>query len=171
MVVMSQKKRVVVSGGFDPLHIGHIRMMKEARNLGDYLTVILNNNHWLLDKKGFVFMDEKERKEILLEFPFVDEVVISSHKKGDTDRSVSRELEYLKPHIFANGGDRNEIDAKNPDSSLYKDIQTCQTNGIKIVFGVGHGGKVQSSSWLVEAVRSQSDRSFFKRVFNWLRNE
>jgi hypothetical protein len=64
--------------------------------------------------------------------------------------SVSRELQKIKPYIFANGGDRNEEDAKNPNSSLYYDIETCRDLGIEMVFNIGHGGKIQSSSELVE---------------------
>src|SRR4051812_39625597 len=90
---------VAVSGGFDPLHIGHVRMFKSARALGDKLVVILNNDNWLRDKKGFAFMPEKEREEIIEAFPFVDRVVISSHTSSDPKdayhRGVSRELKKL----------------------------------------------------------------------------
>lgn len=101
------KKQVVVavSGGFDPLHIGHIRMFQEAKKLGDELVVILNNDHWLTDKKGAPFMSEAERKEIIEAIKGVDRVVVTSHAPGDADRSVCRELREVKPHIFANGGD------------------------------------------------------------------
>ena len=60
---MKRKKPIVVavSGGFDPVHIGHIRMFEDARKLGDYLVVILNNDNWLIDKKGFSFLEEEER--------------------------------------------------------------------------------------------------------------
>ena len=95
---MSGKKKIVcVSGGFDPLHAGHIRLIKEARRLGNALVVILNNDNWLLQKKKFVFMKEKERKEVLEALRNVDRVVISSHKKGTGDTSVSAELKRIKP--------------------------------------------------------------------------
>jgi len=152
---MKKQKTVAVSSGFDPLHIGHVRMMKEARALGDRLVVILNNDNWILDKKGFVFMKQDERKEILLSLRFVDEVITTLHKKGDTDRSVSRELQKIRPAIFANGGDRDKTDAKNTSSSLHKDIRTCKEIGTDIIFGVGRGGKVQSSSWLLDIVKTQ----------------
>src|SRR4051812_49628050 len=107
---MAKKKKkekwVAVSGGFDPLHIGHVRLFKRARALGDKLVVILNNDNWLKDKKGFAFMPERERKEIIEAFPFVDKVVLTEHKPNDADRSVVRTLRKLKPSIFANGGDR-----------------------------------------------------------------
>lgn len=143
---------VAVSGGFDPLHIGHIRLLKEAKKLGDKLVVIVNNDNWLLDKKGYVFMNEKERKEIISAFSFVDDVIISSHRRSDKDRSVSKELAALTPDIFANGGDRNEKDAADKNSSLYADIKTCERYGIKIMFNVGPGGKLQSSSQLTNAL-------------------
>lgn len=140
---------VAVSGGFDPIHIGHVRLFERARALGDELVVILNNDHWLHRKKRHVFMPQEERKEILEALRPVDRVVLTKHGKHPRDMSVSRELRELKPDIFANGGDRNERDAANPASSLYKDIATCRKLGIKMVFNVGDGGKVQSSSWLL----------------------
>lgn len=135
---------VAVSGGFDPIHIGHVRMFREARKLGDKLVVILNNDKWLIDKKGYAFMPEKERAELIAEFPFVDRVFITEHRAHDTDRSVSRELAKLKPAIFANGGDRKKV-SDIPESTV------CREFRIKMVFRVGKGGKVQSSSWLVDA--------------------
>ena len=152
------KRRIVaVSGGFDPIHIGHVSMLQEARALGDKLVVILNNNDWLIAKKGFAFMPQEERAELLAAYDFVDEVVLTCHTLEELTheenwayhRSVSRELAKIKPHIFANGGDRDENDSKNPKSSLYWDIKTCEDHGIDMVFGIGHGGKVQSSSWLI----------------------
>jgi cytidyltransferase-like protein len=155
---MNEPKIVAVSGGFDPLHIGHVRLLKEARALGDRLVVIMNNDNWLMKKKGFVFMPEAERVEILSEFPFVDEVIISCHLPDDTDRSVVRDLRALRPHIFANGGDRDPVDAANPNSSLNADQQLCQELGIEIVYGMGKGGKVQSSSWLTDNLKKHEAR-------------
>ncbi len=126
-------------------------MFQAARKLGDKLVVILNNDNWLEAKKGFAFMPEKERAEIIDSFAFVDKVYITKHGKNDPDRSVCKALTALKPAIFANGGDRNKKDAANPKSSLYKDINTCKALGIEMVFNIGKGGKIQSSSWLVEA--------------------
>jgi cytidyltransferase-like protein len=149
----SGEKTVAISGGFDPIHIGHIELMQEAKALGDKLIVIVNNDNWLKKKKGFVFMDEKERKAIIEAVRYVDEVIITSHPENPEDMSVSAELEKLKPDIFANGGDRNEIDAANPKSSLYKDIETCERLGIQIIYNVGKSGKIQSSSWLIKKAK------------------
>jgi D-beta-D-heptose 7-phosphate kinase/D-beta-D-heptose 1-phosphate adenosyltransferase len=88
---------VAVSGGFDPLHIGHVRMFEAAKKLGDRLVVILNNDAWLRTKKGFVFMPQKERKEIIEALAAVDKVVITKHSRSDTDRSVTRELRKVRP--------------------------------------------------------------------------
>lgn len=149
--IMKKRKIIVaVSGGFDPIHIGHVRMFERARALGDELVIILNNDNWLQKKKRHVFMPQEERKEILEALRPVDRVVLTKHKPDPSDMSVSRELRSLRPDIFANGGDRNKADAANPTSSLYKDINTCKELGIKMVYGVGHGGKIQSSSWLLQ---------------------
>jgi len=146
-----RKKKIVVaiSGGFDPIHIGHVRLVREAKKLGDELVVILNNDNWLKKKKTNIFMHQKERKEIIKSIDGVDRVVITSHPKNPKDMSVCRELLEIKPDIFANGGDRNEKNAADPESSLYTDIQACKKIGCKMVFNLGRGGKVQSSSWLL----------------------
>ena len=139
-----KKTVVAVSGGMDPIHVGHIRMFKKAKSLGDELVVILNNDNWLKKKKGFVFMPEKERKEIIEALTSVDRVVLTGHKKNPTDMSVCAELKKIKPDIFANGGDRTR---KN-----IPEVAVCEEIGCKMVFGIGDGGKVQSSSWLVADV-------------------
>ena len=139
---------VAVSGGFDPLHIGHVRMMEAAKKLGDKLIVIVNGDSWLIRKKGFAFMPEKERAEIIFSLKAVDDVYIHHSESYD----VSAALKKIHPDIFANGGDRDEKNAKDPKSSLYKDIEMCKKLGIEMVFNVGHGGKVQSSSWLTAKV-------------------
>ena len=150
-MVMSKKNRegvlrrvtwVAVSGGFDPLHVGHVRMFKAARKLGDKLVVILNNDHWLRAKKGYSFMPQHERRELILAFPFVDRVVITSHRARDPDTSVVRELSRLRPSIFANGGDRKK--ENTPEDAA------CEQLGIRQRYGVGRGGKIQSSSWMIQ---------------------
>lgn len=135
---------VAVSGGFDPVHIGHIRLLEEAKKLGDKLIVILNNDNWLKKKKGFVFMNEQERAAVLRAIRWVDEVITTSHPENTTDMSVCNELQKLKPDIFANGGDRKADNI--PEYDL------CEREGVKMVFNVG-GGKAQSSSELVKKAR------------------
>lgn len=136
---------VAVSGGFDPIHIGHVHLLKEARALGERLVVILNNDHWLKAKKGFVFMNQGERQAVLETIRYVDQVILTSHTENDPDVSVCRELEHLKPDIFANGGDRKADNI--PEYGL------CERLGIKMVFNVG-GEKAQSSSELVRRVKN-----------------
>ncbi|MCX6702538.1 MAG: adenylyltransferase/cytidyltransferase family protein [Candidatus Wolfebacteria bacterium] len=142
---------VAVSGGFDPIHVGHVRMFHEAKLLGDELVVILNNDNWLINKKGFFFMSEEERKEVLEGFRDVDGVVLTHHKLGDADRSVVQELRELRPDIFANGGDRK------PDWDPVPEVALCEELGIEMVYNVGHGGKVQSSSWLLNKYMGEAN--------------
>lgn len=136
------RRVVAVSGGFDPIHIGHVRMIGEAKALGDELVVILNNDNWLMKKKGYVFMPQDERREILLNIKGVDRVVFTRHLEDDEDRTVCRELRDIRPHVFVNGGDRT--DKNTPE------MDVCNELGIEMVFSVGQGGKIQSSSWLVK---------------------
>ena len=152
------KKVIMVSGGFDPVHIGHVRLFNEAKKLGDELVVYINNDHWLRVKKGYVFMPEHERKEIIEAFEAVDKVVISAHKKNTRDMSICQGLTEIRPYIFANGGDRDEKNANDPNSSLYKERQIHKKLGIQMVYNVGHGGKVRSSSLLVKQVQRRKSK-------------
>ena len=131
-------KKIVVSGGFDPLHVGHLRMMQEAAQYGD-LTVVINSDEWLLRKKSYVFMPWEERAEIIGAYDFVSEVAMAK----DEDRTVVKSLEEIKPDIFANGGDREKV---NTPEARY-----CRENNIEMIWGVG-GGKIQSSSTMVKEV-------------------
>lgn len=145
---MKNKVVVAVCGGFDPIHVGHIRHFRDAKKLGDVLVVMLNDDNWLMKKKGYVFMPFEERKEIIESIRYVDKVI----RVIDTNSSVAKTLEQLKPDVFAKGGDRTIDNIPKPE------IDVCKRLGIKIVFGVG-GGKVQSSSWLVEKVKKKPTNS------------
>lgn len=136
-------KTVAVCGGFDPLHIGHIRHFSDGKKLGNYLIVMLQTDDWLMKKKGCVFMPYDERKELIESIRYVDEVV----PVVDKDMSVAETLAQIKPNIFAKGGDRT---IKNIPKS---EIDTCVKYGIEMVFGVG-GEKIQSSSELIKKVRN-----------------
>ena len=135
----------MVSGGFDPVHIGHVRLFREAKKLGDELVVVLNNDNWLRFKKGFAFMHENDRKEIIESFESVDRVVITTHEENANDISVCNEIELIRPHIFANGGDR-----KHDNIPEYR---LCKRLGIEMIFNVGEGGKIRSSSELVKQAK------------------
>jgi len=133
-------KIVAVSGGFDPVHFGHIRYFRSAKKLGKVI-VILNSDRFLKKKKGFALMPYKERKEILEAIRYVDKVIPCI----DRDQSVSKTLAKLKPDIFAKGGDRT---IKNIPE---KDV--CKKLKIKMKFLVG-GKKVQSSTRLCQNLKS-----------------
>ena len=138
---MNRAECIVVSGGFDPIHVGHLRMFKEASELVPKLIVIVNNDNFLIEKKGYVFMPIAERIEIIEGFGVVDMVVESV----DKDLTVCETLQWLAKKeniiIFANGGDRNNTDA-------IPEADVCRENKIAMKFNVG-GGKIQSSSSLV----------------------
>ena len=125
-------KVVATSGYFDPLHIGHLECLELAKDLGDKLIVIVNSDLQAKLKKGESFMAETDRMKIISALKWVDEVFLSI----DQDETQCESLKYLKPHIFAKGGDRmvNEI----------PEYQVCKELGIKIVDGLGK--KIRSSS-------------------------
>ncbi len=140
-------KTIAISGGFDPVHIGHVRMMQEAKAMGNRLVVIINNDNWLKKKKGYTFMPEDERAAVIAAIKYVDDVIITSHPKDPQDMSVCNELEQLKPDVFANGGDRK--------ADNIPEYQLCEKLGIDMAFNVG-GGKAQSSSELIKRVKAVS---------------
>ena len=133
---------ICISGGFDPVHVGHLRMIREAAQFGR-LIVIVNSDEWLMRKKGYIFMPFNERCEILQGFEGVQETVCVD----DSDGTVCEALEQLKPTFFANGGDRK--------STNTPEIELCEKLGIKLLWYVG-GGKVQSSRTLVDSAQMLS---------------
>ncbi len=138
-------KKVVVAtgGGFDPLHEGHIRLFKEARQLGDFLVVMLNSDKQLLKKKGATFYpSENERKEIIESIKYVDKVIMDP----GPDVTCEEALRLVRPDVLAKGGDRTQ--GSMPEIEL----KVCQELGCKIVYNVG-GDKVQSSSWLLKRLK------------------
>ena len=136
---------VVTSGGFDPMHVGHLRCLQEsaeiARQQKVQLVVIVNGDGFLQRKKGYAFMPEAERAEINAGVAGVDAVVLWD----DGTQFVTGALEILRPIVFTKGGDRDSA-ANVPEFDL------CEKIGCKVMFGVG-GGKVQSSSELVKAIK------------------
>lgn len=132
---------VATSGGFDPLHVGHLRCIQQAKELSEraILVVIVNGDGFLTRKKGKPFMRFEERAEIVNGLRSVDFVV----GWDDGSQTVTGALEILKPNIFAKGGDRSSAD-KVPEFEL------CEKIGCKVVFGVGGTEKVQSSSDLIK---------------------
>tara|TARA_R110000744_G_scaffold30979_3_gene73125 strand:- start:862 stop:1377 length:516 start_codon:yes stop_codon:yes gene_type:complete len=132
---MNKKKIICVSGGFDPVHIGHLRMMQEAAQYGQVVAIV-NSDQWLMRKKGYIFMPFKERCEIIRGF----ECVTDTSFVDDEDGTVCEALSRLKPNYFANGGDRKT------DNTPEMDV--CEVLDIELLWAVG-GNKIQSSSTLV----------------------
>ncbi len=125
-------RTVAISGYFDPIHVGHLEYIIEAKKLGDKLIVIVNNNHQCVLKKGKPFMDENDRVTIVSSIKYVDEVFLSI----DKDKTVCKSLEKIKPNIFANGGDRKNYEI--PESVI------CNKYNIEIIDSLGE--KIRSSS-------------------------
>ena len=135
-------KIIIVSGGFDPLHSGHISYFKDAKSMGDKLIVALNSDQWLINKKGKAFMPIEERRLIIDNLLCVDEVIEFA---DDEHGSATNAIKFVKEKYpndeiyFANGGDRssnNIIEEKVP--------------GINFLFGVGGNDKKNSSSWILK---------------------
>tara|TARA_R100000742_G_C4271336_1_gene90237 strand:- start:846 stop:1601 length:756 start_codon:yes stop_codon:yes gene_type:complete len=145
--------KVLVTGGFDPLHRGHIALLKESKQLGTYLIVGLNSDKWLSRKKGRPFMSYEERKEILLSLSCVDEV-ISFNDDNDTACDAIAQVIQSSPIIFANGGDRHNENV--PEYNLYK-----HDDNVTFRWGIGGTNKQNSSSWLLDNFNNpQTDRTW-----------
>jgi len=127
-------KTVAISGYFDPLHVGHLDYIKLASELGDHLTVIVNNDYQCKLKKGKSFMNEDDRLKIIQSIQYVDSTFLSV----DSDLTVCESLSIVKPNIFANGGDRTlgEI----PETKVMREYDILMVDGL--------GNKIRSSSEL-----------------------
>ena len=137
-------KIILVTGGFDPIHSGHIEYLQSAKNLGDILVVGLNSDEWLTRKKGRPFMPFRERQSVIENLKMVDKV-ISFDDSDDTARGaifkVMSTFGYGKKIIFANGGDR--VEGNVPEHDTYDNI-------VEFVYGVGGVAKKNSSSWILD---------------------
>lgn len=131
---------VMVSGGFDPVHAGHIRMIRDAAQYGDVI-IIANSDAWLFRKKGFVFMEYERRVEILNAIKGV--ILVDS--VDDSDGTVCEAIRRLKPTYFANGGDRGR--SNTPEQAV------CEQLGVELLWGIGGEEKLDSSSSLAKKVR------------------
>ena len=136
-------KIICISGGFDPLHVGHVRMMEAASEYGDVF-VILNSDEWLMTKKGYMFMTFDERKEIIGSIGVVHAVI----DVDDDDGTVCEALERIRPSYFGNGGDRL--------SDNVPEVEVCKKFDIDMVWNLG-GEKIQSSSDLVRSYKELSE--------------
>ena len=134
---------VIVSGGFDPIHSGHIEHFKEAKKLGDILIVGLNSDEWLTRKKGKPFMPIEERMAVIRELRMVDSAVPFNDDNNSSIDLIKKALVLFDDVLFANGGDRTqdnipEIDAFDKDPR------------VQFAFGVGGTHKQNSSSWILK---------------------
>jgi len=136
-------KIVMATGGFDPVHSGHIAYFKAARSLGDLLIVGLNSDEWLERKKGRAFMPWNERLCVVNNLAMIDEV----YTFDDEDGSARHFIQQVRAHypaatlVFANGGDRTKDNIPEMD---------VQDTNIEFAFGVGGENKANSSSWILE---------------------
>ena len=149
---------VVVSGGFDPIHSGHISYMKSAKDIGDHLIVALNSDEWLIQKKKKVFMNIEERKNILLNIECVDEVITFNDDDTGTCIDALEKIKNKYPNdkiIFCNGGDRNQ-----------KNIPEMIVDGIEFRFGVGGDNKKNSSSSLLKNWKYDSEERIWGSFYN-----
>lgn len=148
----------IVSGGFDPIHSGHIAYLKSAKKISDYLIVALNSDKWIIDKKKKVFMPIEERKNILMNIKSVDEVVTFL---DDDEGSCINALEEIKKKfpndeiIFCNGGDRNQ-----------NNIPEMIVKNIDFRFGIGGDEKTNSSSWLLKNWKHDNENRLWGSFYN-----
>lgn len=145
-------KVVITSGFFNPLHIGHVNLIREAKKLGDFLVVIVNNDEQVKLKGSVPFMSQQERIEIIKALRYADDVVLAIDAFADgKEVPISKSLEmvakkYPGELIFAKGGDRNFENLPESEKNI------CKEFNIGVVSNVG-GGKVQSSSELLKKVK------------------
>lgn len=142
---------VLVTGGFDPLHSGHVSYLNNAKNLGDYLIVGVNSDDWLARKKGRPFMPIQERASIIQSLKSVD-AVVAFDNNYDKDNSANKFIEDTLNNypdcnvIFANGGDRTSENI--PEMSIHNKRLSFQ-------FSVGGDNKANSSSWILDEWKTQ----------------
>ena len=137
------KNIIILSGGFDPVHKGHIRMFKSAKNLGDVI-VGLNSDEWLIRKKNKLFMPFLERKEILESIKYIDSVLSfndADNTACDLITNIYKKFGSSYHICFGNGGDRT--------NDTTPEVNYCIENNIEMLWGVG-GNKIQSSSDLLK---------------------
>jgi cytidyltransferase-like protein len=141
------RKIVLVTGGFDPIHSGHIEYFKAAKKLGDLLVVGVNSDAWLTRKKGVPFMPANERHAIVDNLDMVDRTLFFNDKDGSAKQAI-KDVRALYPSdtiIFANGGDRTQENIPEMD---VKDAN------LVFAFGVGGENKMNSSSWILQEWKS-----------------
>ncbi len=140
---MKKNKVCLVTGGFDPVHSGHIEYFKKSKEISDYLVIGLNSDDWLIRKKGYAFIPWEERKNILINMIVVDEVISFNDDDDSACDAILKTLEISDNVVFANGGDRQKDNI--PEIVKFKD-----RSDIEFVFGVGGSNKMNSSSSIID---------------------
>ena len=141
---MFYKKVSLVTGGFDPIHSGHISYFSRAKDFSDFLVVGLNTEEWLTKKKGQYFQSWKERAEIISHLTMVDAVItVPDDDKGSACGAIAKCLEIADTVIFCNGGDRGK--SNTPETDKYGEDPRVQFE-----FGIGGDNKMNSSSWILK---------------------
>jgi len=147
---------VLVTGGFDPIHSGHLAMFKEAKKLGDELLVGINSDEWLIRKKGFRYMSWTERSEVISMMTIVDKIIPFNDKDGSSNDAIAVAKMLSGDNVtFANGGDRNKdttMEYGNPDH-----------DDVTFAFNVGGGDKKNSSSDIVKVKRQWG---YYKNIYS-----
>ena len=136
------KKLSLVTGGFDPIHSGHISYFKRAKDLSNYLVVGINTEEWLTRKKGQYFQSWKERAEIIRHLDMVDAVISYDDSDDSSCEGIAKCLDIAETVIFCNGGDRGKTNT--PEVEKYG-----QDSRVQFEFGIGGDDKMNSSSWIL----------------------
>ena len=141
---------VLISGGFDPIHSGHVNLIKEASKYGDVI-VLLNSDAWLKNKKGKEFLPFAEREAIMKSMKNVIDVLSFDDSDKTCLEGIKKAISKYSNHKirFANGGDRNN--ETTPEKKF------CDENNIETLWGIGGNNKSNSSSWILERGRRESN--------------
>ena len=138
------KKLSLVTGGFDPIHSGHISYFTRAKDFSDYLVVGINTEQWLTNKKDQYFQSWVERAEIIRHLDMVDAVItVPDDDKGSACGAIAKCLEIAETVVFCNGGDRGKFNT--PETDKYGGDPRVQFE-----FGIGGNDKMNSSSWILK---------------------
>ena len=136
------QKLSLVTGGFDPIHSGHIAYFERAKDLSNYLVVGINTNEWLTRKKGQYFLPWIERAEIIRHLDMVDAVISWDDADDSAIGAITKCLEISESVVFCNGGDRNKTNI--PEAMGYADDPR-----VEFQYGIGGEDKMNSSSWIL----------------------